>query len=144
MAIREETPTRATHEVANQPPPLADYNVVDQDAALREAVEREGAGWALERIRAVGEIAGSAEAIQWGFQANENPPKLRTHDRFGNRIDEVEFHPAWHELLDVAVGHGLHTAPWREPRAGAHVARGAAFFALTQAEGGVGCPISVA
>ena len=94
MAIREETPTRATHEVLNQPPPLADYNVFEQDAALREAVQREGAGWAEDRLRAIGAIAGSAEAIRWGFEANENPPKLRTHDRYGNRIDEVEIHPS--------------------------------------------------
>ncbi|MFN2543289.1 MAG: isovaleryl-CoA dehydrogenase [Actinomycetota bacterium] len=143
MAIREEAPTRATHEVANQPPPLADYNVVEQDAALREALEREGAAWAAERVRAVGEIAGSARAIEWGFQANEHPPRLRTHDRYGNRIDEVEFHPAWHSLLDVAVEHELHAGPWRDPRPGAHVARAAAFYALTQAEGGFGCPISM-
>ena len=103
MAIREETPTRATHEVANQPPPLVDYNAFEQDAALREGLGREGAGWALDRVRAIGAIAGSAEAIRWGFQANEHPPKLLTHDRYGNRIDEVEFHPAWHELLSVAT-----------------------------------------
>src|SRR2546430_6564663 len=143
MAIREETPTRATHAVTNQPPPLVDYNVVEQDAALQEALAREGAGWAAERVRALGVIAGSAQAIRWGFQANENPPKLRTHDRYGNRVDEVEFHPAWHELLSVATEFGLHAGPWRDPRPGAHVARGAAFLALTQAEGGFGCPISM-
>src|SRR5438105_5054525 len=143
MAIREETPSRATHEVANQPPPLEGYNVVDQDASLREAVEREGAGWGLDRIRAVGEIAGSAETIAWGFQANEHTPELRTHDRYGNRIDEVEFHPAWHALMKAAVEHELHAGPWRDPRPGAHVARAASFYALTQAEGGFGCPISM-
>jgi len=143
MAIREETPTRTTHEVANQPPPLVDYNVFEQDAALREGLEREGAGWAEDRVRAIGSIAGSAEAVRWGFQANEHPPKLLTHDRYGNRIDEVEFHPAWHELLSVATEFGLHAGPWRDPRPGAHVARAASFFTLTQAEGGFGCPISM-
>jgi putative acyl-CoA dehydrogenase len=143
MAIREETPTRTTHEVANQPPPLVDYNVFEQDAALREGLEREGAGWAEDRVRAIGSIAGSAEAVRWGFQANEHPPKLLTHDRYGNRIDEVEFHPAWHELLSVATEFGLHAGPWRDPRPGAHVARAASFYTLTQAEGGFGCPISM-
>ena len=143
VALREQAPSRATHEVANQPPPLENYNVAASDRALIEAVEREGAGWSLEDLRAVGEIAGSAEAIAWGFQANEHEPKLRTHDRYGHRIDEVEFHPAWHELMRSAVDHGLHTAPWRDPKPGAHVARAAAFSTLTQAEGGFGCPISM-
>ena len=78
-----------------------------------------------------------------GAQANENPPKLRTHDRFGNRVDEAEFHPAWHELLGVAVEHELHSSPWKDPRPGAHVARGAAFMCMSQAEAGIGCPISM-
>src|SRR5205085_70686 len=81
--------------------------------------------------------------IDWGFQANADPPRLRTHDRFGERIDEVEFHPAWHELMKVAVGHGLHAIPWREPRPGAHAARAAAFYIWSQVEGGHGCPISM-
>ncbi len=88
-------------------------------------------------------LAGTEEAIGWGFQANANPPQLRTHDRFGHRIDEVDFHPAWHELMKVAVGHGLHALPWREPRAGAHAARAAAFYIWSQVEGGHGCPISM-
>src|SRR5438105_8188152 len=88
-------------------------------------------------------MAGTQQAIDWGFQANANPPLLRTHDRFGERIDEVEFHPAWHELMKVAVGHGLHALPWREPRPGAHAARAAAFYIWSQVEGGHGCPVSV-
>jgi putative acyl-CoA dehydrogenase len=131
-----------THEVLNQSPPLEDYNVFEQDAALVEALEREGGGWAADRCRAVGAISG-AEAIEWGRQANENPPILRTHDRFGNRIDEVEFHPAWHRLMEIAVSHELHSLPWSNPRPGAHVARAAAFMTLSQAEGGHGCPISM-
>ena len=88
----------ATHEVLNQPPPLRGYNLFDSDRALGEALEREGGGWAADRARQLGAIAGG-EAIDWGVQANAYPPVLRTHDRYGHRIDEVEFHPAWHELL---------------------------------------------
>src|SRR5215204_3557370 len=132
-----------THEVENQAPPLVDYNVYDADQVLRESVRREGADWAEARISEVGEIAGRAEVIELGRQANENPPRLHTHDRYGNRIDEVEFHPSWHDLMRVGVGHGLHASPWREPQAGAHVARAAKFILLSQVEAGVGCPISM-
>ena len=132
-----------THEVSNQAAPLAEYNVFEADRTLVEAVAREGADWATDRISAVGEFAGSARAIELGRLANENPPKLRTHDRFGNRVDEVEFHPAWHELLGASVANELHSLPWRDPQPGAHVARGAAFMCFGQAEAGVGCPISM-
>jgi putative acyl-CoA dehydrogenase len=142
MATRERH-TFGNHTVANQPPPLSDYNVFEADTALVEAVAREGGEWARERISAVGEFAGSAEAQELGRLANENGPKIKTHDRFGNRVDEVEFHPAWHELLGTAVEHELHCAPWKDPRPGAHVARGAAFMCFSQAEAGVGCPISM-
>src|SRR6202007_1691235 len=94
-------------------------------------------------VRARGRLAASADAQELGVQANENPPRLRTHDRFGNRIDEVEFHPAWHELMRVGISHGLHASPWRDPRPGAHVARAAKFVLLSQVEAGVGCPISM-
>ena len=127
----------------NQPPPLVDYNLFESDAPLREALEREGASWAQDRVGDLGRLAGTQEAIDWGFQANANPPQLRTHDRFGERIDEVEFHPAWHRLMEVAVGHGLHAMPWREPRPGAHAARAAAFYIWSQVEGGHGCPVSM-
>ncbi len=138
-----ETRSATTHEVSNQPPPLTDYNVYEADAPLVEAVRREGAEWAEPRIAAVGALAGSEPVRALGAQANENPPKLRTHDRFGNRVDEVEFHPAWHELLGMAVEHELHSSPWKDPRPGAHVARGAAFMCMSQAEAGIGCPISM-
>src|SRR6202022_888747 len=95
----------------SQPPPLVDYNLFEADAPLREALEREGAAWAQDLVHDLGRLAGTQEAIDWGFQANANPPQLRTHDRFGNRIDEVEFHPAWHRLMKVAIGHGLHAMP---------------------------------
>ncbi len=127
----------------NQPPPLVDYNLFEADAPLREAFEREGASWAQDMVHELGRLAGTQEAIDWGFQANAHPPELRTHDRFGNRIDEVEFHPAWHRLMEVAIGHGLHALPWREPRPGAHAARAAAFYIWSQVEGGHGCPVSM-
>jgi putative acyl-CoA dehydrogenase len=138
-----ERPTVGNHEVANQPPPLVDYNVFEADTPLVEAVRREGADWAEPRIAAVGALAGSEHVLALGAQANENPPKLRTHDRYGHRVDEVEFHPAWHELLGMAVEHELHSSPWKDPRPGAHVARGAAFMCMSQAEAGIGCPISM-
>jgi len=131
-----------THEVRNQPPPLVHFNVFEQDRPLVEALEREGGGWAADRARAVGQISGG-EALEWGRQANENPPVLRTHDRYGNRIDEVEYHPAYHKLMEVSVSHGLHSLPWTEERPGAHVARAAMFMVMGQAEGGHECPISM-
>src|SRR5215212_11465604 len=93
-----DRPSFGTHEVANQPPPLVDYNVFTADQVLGEAVRREGADWAEERISAVGAVAGSEHVQALGAQANENPPRLKTHDRYGRRVDTVDFHPAWHEL----------------------------------------------
>ena len=132
----------STHEVFNQPPALAGYDVA-ADPAMLDALRREGAGWAEDGVRELGRLAGSAQAQEWGRQANEHPPVLRTHDRFGNRIDEVEFHPAWHSLMTVAVRHGLHAAPWRDPRPGAHVARAAGFYVWGATDAGHGCPISM-
>ena len=133
---------RVTHEVRNQVPPLAGHDVA-ADPALLEAVDREGAGWAVTGLHELGLLAGRAETAEQARLANEHPPVLRTHDRYGNRIDEVEFHPAWHALMGTAAGHGLHAAPWADPRAGAHVARAAKFYVWSQAEAGHGCPISM-
>ncbi|MDX2165945.1 MAG: isovaleryl-CoA dehydrogenase [Deltaproteobacteria bacterium] len=133
----------ATHEVLNQPPPLRDYNLFTADRALQEALAREGASWAADRVALLGGICGSGEVIDWGTQANSVPPVLRTHDRYGHRIDEVEYHPSYHRLMELSVGHGLHALPWREPRDGAHVARAALFFVMAQTEAGHGCPISM-
>ncbi len=143
MATVERGTGALTHEVSNQATPLTDYNVFEADRTLVESVRREGADWAEQRISKVGAFAGSERAIELGRLANENPPKLRTHDRFGHRVDEVDFHPAWHELLGASVANELHSLPWREPGVGAHVARGAAFMCFGQAEAGVGCPISM-
>src|SRR5271168_4128496 len=92
---------RPTHEVLNQSPPLEDCDLFSTDQALVEALEREGAGWAAGQVREFGTLMGSREVVQWGFDANRNPPVLRTHDRNGRRIDEVDFHPAWHELMQL-------------------------------------------
>ncbi|HEX6153696.1 MAG TPA: isovaleryl-CoA dehydrogenase [Solirubrobacterales bacterium] len=138
-----ERRTFGNHEVANQPPPLVDYNLFTADTVLGEAVRREGAEWDLERIAAVGEYAGSEAAQELGRLANENGPRLKTHDRYGHRVDTVDFHPAWHELMGVSVAHELHCSPWKDPRPGAHVARGAAFMCMSQAEAGIGCPVSM-
>ena len=126
----------------NQPPPIPDHNAFEAHTALREALHREGAGWAEDRLVGLGALAGRQDIKELGRLANENPPILRTFDRYGHRIDEVEFHPAWHELLEHATAHGLHALPWREPQAGAHTAR-AAMFLTWNVEAGHGCPISM-
>ena len=113
------------------------------DQPLQEALTREGGGWAADRVDKLGAICGSADVLRWGVEANANPPKIKTHDRFGNRIDEVEFHPAWHELMEIGISHGVHSLPWTDPVPGSNVARAALFTQLTQAEAGVGCPISM-
>jgi putative acyl-CoA dehydrogenase len=136
------TVPHSTHEVSNQVPPLAGYDVA-ADATLLAAAGREGAGWAAGDLHTLGRLAGSAATGERARLANEHPPVLRTHDRWGNRIDEVEFHPAWHTLMGTAVGHGLHAAPWADQRPGAHVARAAKFYVWTQAEPGHGCPVSM-
>jgi len=102
-------------EVANQPPPLEPYNLFTSDVALRAAVKREQAGWAEEGLTTLGATLGKPETVKLGFDANKYSPVLRTLDRYGHRIDEVEFHPAWHELMALALKHGLHSAPWSAP-----------------------------
>jgi putative acyl-CoA dehydrogenase len=138
--VEHRNPAR---EVLNQPPPLEDRNLFTENVPLVEAVRREGADWAEERLVAAGAESGQAVALELGRLANENPPVLRTHDRYGNRIDEVEFHPSWHQLLDISVRHGTHCLPWREPGAGAHTARAAMMLCGSGLESGHGCPISM-
>ncbi|MFQ6004173.1 MAG: isovaleryl-CoA dehydrogenase [Woeseia sp.] len=133
----------ATHKVFNQSPPLENYNPFLSDIALREAVEREGAAWAIDELMAYGELTGTTEFIRLGFQANEHPPRLRTHDAHGHRVDEVEYHPAYHELMTVAIQHGLHSLPWTAARSGAHVARAAMNYLQAQVEAGHGCPVTM-
>jgi putative acyl-CoA dehydrogenase len=133
-----------THRVENQPPPLDGYDPLACDPALVDAVGREGAEEALSALRQLGAVVGSAEAREHARLADENPPALRTHDRYGHRIDEVEFHPSWHWLMRTSVGAGLHGTPWiAEAGEGAHVARAAGFYLMGQLESGHCCPISM-
>jgi len=136
-------PDHATHAVFNQPPPLAPYNVFEADVALGEAVAREGGGWGVDRLRGAGELAGSPEAIAHAERAERNEPTLRTHDRYGNRIDEVELDPSWHWLLRQAIERECHGLPWRDPQPGAHVVRSSLFMVWSQTDAGVMCPVSM-
>jgi putative acyl-CoA dehydrogenase len=140
--VERRRASSSTHEVFNQPPPLEGYNLFAQDTVLRESVEREAGPWGLGRLERLGETLGG-EPLRLGVLADRNPPQLRTHDRYGNRIDEVEFHPAWTELLELGIRAGIPSLPWREPQPGAHVVRGAMLYLLSQAEAGVGCPLSM-
>jgi putative acyl-CoA dehydrogenase len=140
-AVGDDAPWR-THTVLNQPPPLHGLDLFSSNVALVEACEREGAAWALPRGTELGELVGG-EPMEWGRLANENEPVLKTFDRYGHRIDEVEFHPAWHSLMKLGVENELHALPWRERHAGAHVARAALYMTAMQAEAGFACPITM-
>ena len=131
-----------THEVTNQVPPLVGHDITTHPALI-EGLHREGAGWAEDEVRQLGLLAGSDLAQQWGRLANEHPPVLHTHDRYGNRVDEVEYLPQYHDLMRTAVAHGLHGAPWADERPGAHVARAAKVLAWGAADAGHLCPISM-
>jgi len=132
-----------THEVINVSRELQDYNLFMSDTPLREAVSREGAGWAEAELQACGERFGRAEYLELGNLANRFQPELETHDRFGNRIDLVRFHPAYHALMTSAIESGLHSSPWTAAGAGAHVARAAKYYLHGQVEAGHGCPITM-
>jgi putative acyl-CoA dehydrogenase len=132
-----------THDVANQVPPLAGYDVFGADAALVEALDRDGASWASDELHELGRLAGAAPSQDLGRLAEANRPVLQTHDRYGNRIDVVEYHPAYHQLMTTAISHGLHAAPWSDGRSGAHVARAAKVITWYQVDGGHVCPISM-
>ena len=130
-------------EVQNQSPPLEPYNVFASDTVLREAVRREGASWAEGELTELGAKLGKPETVQLGFDANRFPPQLRTLDRYGHRLDEVDFHPAWHQLLEIAIAAGLHSSPWATPKPGGHVGRAAGAYMLGQIESGVYCPLAM-
>jgi len=130
-----------THAVTNQVPPLTEYNPATSPV-LMEALIREGGGWGADEVVELGAIAGGATAQRWGDLAERNRPILHTHDRYGHRIDEIEYDPAYHELMTVAIGHGLHAAPWADDRPGAHVVRAAKMSVWTPEPGHV-CPISM-
>jgi putative acyl-CoA dehydrogenase len=129
--------------VFNQPPPLEPLNLFEADLALREALEREGGGWGAERLSEAGAVAGGAEAREHSWRAERNLPVLNTHDRYGNRLDEVELDPSWHWLLRGAIERGIAGLPWREARPGAHVVRAALFAVWAQINDGVMCPVSM-
>jgi putative acyl-CoA dehydrogenase len=141
--MNQPTANLPTHDVTNQPPPLENFNLFKTDQTLYEAAQREGADWAQEKLSTLGAELGRADTLKLGVLANQFPPQLKTHDRFGNRRDEVEFHPAWHRLMTLMVGHGVHAQPWVEPRAGAHVARAAAYVMHAQVENGTQCPLTM-
>ena len=148
MAIIDEHALDPARAVLNQPPPLEDVDVFALDLALREGLEREGGAWGLQDAHEAGIVAGSTEAHAHGRRAERNEPRLLTHDRFGNRIDEVELDPSWHWLLGGAVARGIHSLPWRvggEPshRAGSHVVRAALFMLWSGIDAGVMCPVSM-
>jgi putative acyl-CoA dehydrogenase len=134
-----------THTVFNQAPLLEGVDVFSSNLPLVEAVQREGAGWVNERAAALGRLVGEADGPQqlWGRLANENKPVLHTHDRYGHRIDEVEFHPAWHQLMKLGVEHELHSLPWTSEEPAAHTARAALYMTAMQAEAGFACPITM-
>jgi len=132
-----------THAVTNQVPPLEGYDIFLADEPLTEAVGRFAADWAVDELSRLGTLAGSAEAIGWGVDANRYLPELRTHDQYGHRIDEVRYIPAYHELMRTAVEAGLQGAPWQDERPGAHVRRAAGLIVWSQVDGGHTCPISM-
>jgi putative acyl-CoA dehydrogenase len=132
-----------THVVTNQPPLIEGYNAFETDPNLSEGIDRMGGEWALESLTAMGEHTGGHALIELGFLANENPPVLKTHDRFGNRIDQVKFHPAWHQLMAFGIQNGIHALPWCGEKKGVHVVRAIKHYLLSQVEAGVGCPLTM-
>ncbi len=130
-------------EVLNQPPALENYNLFESDTPLREAMQREGAGWLTQKAKEFGKLLGNADTLKLGELANRFTPELKTHNRFGNRIDEVEFHPAYHELMKIAVENQNHSLAWTTKNSGGHVARAALTFLRHQIDEGHGCPVSM-
>lgn len=133
----------ATHEVGNQPPEFIERNLFTLDRPMVEAVEREGGAWAMDRITAFGAEAGREEVADWAEQANRHTPELMGFDRYGRRIDEARFHPAYHSLMSFAMGHGLHDVAWRREGAGGHVAHAAMMTMMNGVESGITCPVSM-
>ena len=132
-----------THVVGNLPRPLENYNAYSEDLALKQAVRANGADWSEADLTRFGAVCGASEVIEWGFQANANKPELYTHDRYGQRVDEVRFHPAYHQCMALSMKEGIHASHWQQPRPGAHVARAAKSYLMTQVEAGHGCPITM-
>ncbi len=133
----------ATHEVFNQPPPLVGHNAFDADPVLAEALTREGGDWGLDRVRDLGAIVASEEALEHARRAQRNIPTLRTHDRFGNRVDEIDYDPSMQWMLRLGVEREVNCLPWREQRTGAHVVRMGMFHLFNQLDTGPCCPLSI-
>ncbi|MGY1720197.1 acyl-CoA dehydrogenase family protein [Blastococcus sp. SYSU DS0552] len=133
----------STHEVFNQAPPRVDVDEYRTNAVLTEAVKRYDAQWADEALGEVGVLVGRADFQRDAELANTHPPVFAGHDRWGHRVDAVEFHPAYHRIIGAAVEHGAHTSCWSAPRPGAHVARAATFMLFAQVEAGHSCPLSM-
>jgi putative acyl-CoA dehydrogenase len=131
-----------THEVTNQPPPLVDFNAYETDRSLKDAVERANGQGHNARLSAFGERVGRGETLEWGRIANENPPKLKSFDRYGHRLDEVEFHPAYHELMRLGLEAGVSAAAWTSGDAG-HTLHASLLYLMTQADAGTVCPMSM-
>lgn len=134
---------RSTHQVINQAPPLFEYNALERDRVLNEALLSHGSAVTAQSLVALGAQVGDPESHRWAAEANSYSPVLRTHSRYGERIDEVDFHPSWHQLMGVAVSNGLHAAPWASADPNRHVRRAAGFYLWSQVEAGHGCPISM-
>ena len=144
MSVTEAAESRwTTHRVVNQPPPLAEYDPFAADLALQEALVREGGDWGRERVSELAAILGSAEALDHARRAQRNIPVLRTHDRYGNRIDEIEYDPSMHWMLRLGVERQVNTLPWREARGGAHVVRASMFHLFNQLDTGPCCPFAI-
>jgi putative acyl-CoA dehydrogenase len=143
MPARAPLTELATHRVENQPPPLCDYDLFEADAALREGLHREGAGWAEAQVRGLARELGSERVMELGDLANRNPPELRIFDRYGQRIDEVRYHPAYHGLMELGISHGVPSLAWTAERGGAHVAHVALTYLFSQIEAGVVCPFTM-
>lgn len=132
-----------THEISNQAPELQDYNIFTSDATLTEALQLAGGGWHADALARAGRELGSREVLELGELANRHLPELRSHDRQGRRIDQVDFHPSWHRLLGLLRQEGLHALPWMEPRPGAQAARAAGYYLQAQVEAGSLCPTTM-
>lgn len=143
MPPRSPIHNLATHDVTNMPPPIGDQDLWAADIALREGVERHGGGWGTARLAALGQLAGREEIFEKADEANRNPPALAAYDRFGQRLNSVKFHPAYHELMQLALTHELPNFAWRHPQTGSQVIHAAQTYLFGQAEGGVLCPMAM-